>query len=237
MFACGLSISVNLLSLYAFFLSQIICFRQETGAEGSEAADALTGSGDEESGRQLGEVELQCALCMKWFTADTFAIDTAYVQNTAHHVHPCSAPDEHVHPCVTPFLFYNRTCLPFMTNYVFHCNVCHHSGNTYFLRKQASRCFMCQKRWLINSKLITSVVSSPLDSKPLAFLCPRSQRDVSHCLGQPDMAVSNARGAPKDHVLQRQGEHKLTHPVNIKRSDLLECRVSLFFAMKMTVLW
>lgn len=33
----------------------------------------------------------------------------------------------------------HRTCLPFMTNYVFHCNVCHHSGNTYFLRKQASR--------------------------------------------------------------------------------------------------
>lgn len=33
-----------------------------------------------------------------------------------------------------------RTCLPFMTNYVFHCNVCHHSGNTYFLRKQASKC-------------------------------------------------------------------------------------------------
>lgn len=52
---------------------------QETTAEGSEAADTLTGSGDEESGRQLGEVELQCALCMKWFTADTFGIDTAYV--------------------------------------------------------------------------------------------------------------------------------------------------------------
>uniref|UniRef100_A0A4W5MIM5 Ash2 like, histone lysine methyltransferase complex subunit n=1 Tax=Hucho hucho TaxID=62062 RepID=A0A4W5MIM5_9TELE len=73
------------------------------------AADTQTGSGDEESGRHQGEVELQCALCMKWFTADTFSIDTA-------------------------------TCLPFMTNYVFHCNVCHHSGNTYFLRKQASRC-------------------------------------------------------------------------------------------------
>lgn len=50
---------------------------QETAGEGSEAADALIGSGDEESGRQLGEVELQCALCMKWFTADTFGIDTA----------------------------------------------------------------------------------------------------------------------------------------------------------------
>uniref|UniRef100_A0A8C9ZY81 Ash2 like, histone lysine methyltransferase complex subunit n=1 Tax=Sander lucioperca TaxID=283035 RepID=A0A8C9ZY81_SANLU len=84
----------------------------ETAGDGSEAADALTGSGDEESGRQLGEVELQCALCMKWFTADTFGIDTA-------------------------------TCLPFMTNYVFHCNVCHHSGNTYFLRKQANLKEMC----------------------------------------------------------------------------------------------
>ncbi|TRY88154.1 hypothetical protein DNTS_029456 [Danionella cerebrum] len=80
--------------------------------EGSEAAETQTGSGDEESGRQLGEVELQCALCMKWFTADTFSIDTV-------------------------------TCLPFMTNYVFHCNVCHHSGNTYFLRKQANLKEMC----------------------------------------------------------------------------------------------
>ncbi|XP_047229600.1 set1/Ash2 histone methyltransferase complex subunit ASH2 isoform X1 [Girardinichthys multiradiatus] len=84
----------------------------ETAGDGSEAADALTGSGDEESGRQLGEVELQCALCMKWFTAETFGIETA-------------------------------TCLPFMTNYVFHCNVCHHSGNTYFLRKQANLKEMC----------------------------------------------------------------------------------------------
>ncbi|XP_028317954.1 set1/Ash2 histone methyltransferase complex subunit ASH2 isoform X2 [Gouania willdenowi] len=85
---------------------------EPSGDGGSEAADALTGSGDEDSGRQLGEVELQCALCTKWFTADTFAIDTA-------------------------------TCLPFMTNYVFHCNVCHHSGNTYFLRKQANLKEMC----------------------------------------------------------------------------------------------
>lgn len=177
-------------------------------------------------------MELQCALCMKWFTADTFAIDTAYGQNTAHHVHLCSAPDKLVHPC----LFYNRTCLPFMTNYVFHCNVCHHSGNTYFLRKQASRYFMCQKQGLINSKLVIRVVGSALDSKTLAFSCPRSQRDVSHCPGQPDMAVSNARGAPKDHVLQRQGEYKLNHPVNIRRSDLLECIISLFFVMKMTIM-
>ncbi|KAK2823258.1 hypothetical protein Q7C36_019858 [Tachysurus vachellii] len=81
-------------------------------SEGPEGTDTQTGSGDEENGRQLGEVELQCALCMKWFTADTFSIDTA-------------------------------TCLPFMTNYVFHCNVCHHSGNTYFLRKQANLKEMC----------------------------------------------------------------------------------------------
>lgn len=54
---------------------------QEAVADSSEAADALTGSGDEESGRQLGEVELQCALCLKWFTADTFGIDTAYVSS------------------------------------------------------------------------------------------------------------------------------------------------------------
>ncbi|KTF94437.1 hypothetical protein cypCar_00042007 [Cyprinus carpio] len=84
----------------------------DTAGDSSEAADAQTGSGDDENGRQLGEVELQCALCMKWFTADTFNIDTA-------------------------------NCLPFVTNYVFHCNVCHHSGNTYFLRKQANLKEMC----------------------------------------------------------------------------------------------
>ncbi|XP_016423152.1 set1/Ash2 histone methyltransferase complex subunit ASH2-like [Sinocyclocheilus rhinocerous] len=84
----------------------------DTAGDSSEAADAQTGSGDDENGRQLGEVELQCALCMKWFTADTFSIDTA-------------------------------NCLPFVTNYVFHCNVCHHSGNTYFLRKQANLKEMC----------------------------------------------------------------------------------------------
>lgn len=49
------------------------------------------------------------------------------------------------------------------------------------------------------------------------FSFPRSQRDVSHCLGQPDMAFSNAGGAPKDHVLQRQGEHKLTHPIHYNK--------------------
>ncbi|XP_028655647.2 set1/Ash2 histone methyltransferase complex subunit ASH2 isoform X1 [Erpetoichthys calabaricus] len=78
----------------------------------SEPIDVQMGSMEEENGRQLGEVELQCGICMKWFTADTFGIDTS-------------------------------TCLPFMTNYVFHCNVCHHSGNTYFLRKQANLKEMC----------------------------------------------------------------------------------------------
>ncbi|XP_049721382.1 set1/Ash2 histone methyltransferase complex subunit ASH2 isoform X4 [Elephas maximus indicus] len=74
--------------------------------------DTQAGSVDEENGRQLGEVELQCGICTKWFTADTFGIDTS-------------------------------SCLPFMTNYSFHCNVCHHSGNTYFLRKQANLKEMC----------------------------------------------------------------------------------------------
>uniref|UniRef100_A0A5F9C3X5 B30.2/SPRY domain-containing protein n=1 Tax=Oryctolagus cuniculus TaxID=9986 RepID=A0A5F9C3X5_RABIT len=77
----------------------------------SEVMDVQTGSVDENC-RQLGEVELQCGICMKWFTAETFGIDTS-------------------------------SCLPFMTNYSFHCNVCHHSGNTYFLWKQANLKEMC----------------------------------------------------------------------------------------------
>ncbi|NWR57963.1 ASH2L methyltransferase, partial [Bucorvus abyssinicus] len=84
----------------------------EGAGDGSEALDAQAGSVDEENGRQLGEIELQCGICTKWFTADTFGIDTT-------------------------------SCLPFMTNYSFHCNVCHHSGNTYFLRKQANLKEMC----------------------------------------------------------------------------------------------
>lgn len=51
--------------------------------------------------------------------------------------------------CCARLLLY-RTCLPFMTNYVFHCNVCHHSGNTYFLRKQASRCSVSFKPHKMN---------------------------------------------------------------------------------------
>ncbi|XP_039378724.1 set1/Ash2 histone methyltransferase complex subunit ASH2 isoform X1 [Mauremys reevesii] len=84
----------------------------EGAGDSSEVLDTQTGSVDEENGRQLGEIELQCGICTKWFTADTFGIDTT-------------------------------SCLPFMTNYSFHCNVCHHSGNTYFLRKQANLKEMC----------------------------------------------------------------------------------------------
>ncbi|CAI5795696.1 Ash2 histone methyltransferase complex subunit ASH2 isoform X1 [Podarcis lilfordi] len=80
--------------------------------DSSEVMDNQTGSVDEENGRQLGEIELQCGICTKWFTAETFGIDTT-------------------------------ACLPFMTNYSFHCNICHHSGNTYFLRKQANLKEMC----------------------------------------------------------------------------------------------
>ncbi|KAM3830648.1 set1/Ash2 histone methyltransferase complex subunit ASH2 isoform 5-T6 [Vipera latastei] len=80
--------------------------------DGSEVMDNQTSSVDEDNGRQLGEIELQCGICTKWFTAETFGIDTT-------------------------------SCLPFMTNYSFHCNICHHSGNTYFLRKQANLKEMC----------------------------------------------------------------------------------------------
>uniref|UniRef100_A0ACB8EX71 Set1/Ash2 histone methyltransferase complex subunit ASH2 n=1 Tax=Sphaerodactylus townsendi TaxID=933632 RepID=A0ACB8EX71_9SAUR len=80
--------------------------------DNSEVLDTQTGSVDEDNGRQLGEIELQCGICTKWFTAETFGIDTT-------------------------------SCLPFMTNYSFHCNICHHSGNTYFLRKQANLKEMC----------------------------------------------------------------------------------------------
>ncbi|XP_034292761.1 set1/Ash2 histone methyltransferase complex subunit ASH2 isoform X1 [Pantherophis guttatus] len=80
--------------------------------DGSEVMDNQASSVDEDNGRQLGEIELQCGICTKWFTAETFGIDTT-------------------------------SCLPFMTNYSFHCNICHHSGNTYFLRKQANLKEMC----------------------------------------------------------------------------------------------
>ncbi|XP_063787686.1 set1/Ash2 histone methyltransferase complex subunit ASH2 isoform X2 [Pseudophryne corroboree] len=83
----------------------------DSTAEG-EAMDTQPGSVDEDNGRQLGDIELQCSLCLKWFGAETFGIDTT-------------------------------SCLPFMTNYSFHCNMCHHSGNTYFLRKQANLKEMC----------------------------------------------------------------------------------------------
>ncbi|XP_053320413.1 set1/Ash2 histone methyltransferase complex subunit ASH2 [Spea bombifrons] len=88
---------------------------EKEGLEGTgdgETMDTQTGSVDEDNGRQLGEIELQCGICLKWFGADHFGIDTT-------------------------------SCLPFMTNYSFHCNICHHSGNTYFLRKQANLKEMC----------------------------------------------------------------------------------------------
>lgn len=52
---------------------------QEGVGDNSEVLDAQTGSVDEENGRQLGEIELQCGICTKWFTAETFGIDTTYV--------------------------------------------------------------------------------------------------------------------------------------------------------------
>lgn len=52
---------------------------QDAAGDGAEAMDVQGGSGDEENARQLGEIELQCGICTKWFTADTFGIDTTYV--------------------------------------------------------------------------------------------------------------------------------------------------------------
>lgn len=53
---------------------------QEGVGDNSEVLDVQTGSVDEENGRQLGEIELQCGICTKWFTAETFGIDTTYVE-------------------------------------------------------------------------------------------------------------------------------------------------------------
>lgn len=51
---------------------------QDAAGDGAEPMDVQGGSGDEENARQLGEIELQCGICTKWFTADTFGIDTTY---------------------------------------------------------------------------------------------------------------------------------------------------------------
>lgn len=67
------------------------------------------------------------------------------------------------------FLLLYRTCLPFMTNYVFHCNVCHHSGNTYFLRKQASRCSMSYKLPKTNIKVDLRFVICALNTSQFFF--------------------------------------------------------------------
>ncbi|XP_069774043.1 set1/Ash2 histone methyltransferase complex subunit ASH2 isoform X3 [Narcine bancroftii] len=89
------------------------CKDIEVSADNTETTDTQqAGAIEEESVRHLGGVELQCGICVKWFSADTFGLDTT-------------------------------SCLPFMTNYIFHCNLCHHSGNTYFLRKQANLKEMC----------------------------------------------------------------------------------------------
>ncbi|NXD98646.1 ASH2L methyltransferase, partial [Chaetorhynchus papuensis] len=85
----------------------------DAAGDGTEARGGQGGSGDEEKGGQLGEIELQCGGGTKWFTADTWGGDTTY-------------------------LLFPGGCLPFMTNYSFHCNVCHHSGNRGGLRKQAT---------------------------------------------------------------------------------------------------
>lgn len=82
---------------------------------------------------------------MKWFTADTFGIDTAYVFSCFLMTQISRISPSTLDYFVFTLLLY-RTCLPFMTNYVFHCNVCHHSGNTYFLRKQASKCSTSTKK-------------------------------------------------------------------------------------------
>ncbi|XP_061417864.1 set1/Ash2 histone methyltransferase complex subunit ASH2-like isoform X1 [Lethenteron reissneri] len=77
-----------------------------------ETVEEVGAASEDDPVRNLGQVELQCGICLKWFTAESFDIDTS-------------------------------NCLPFITNYVFHCNICHHSGNTYFLRKQATLKEMC----------------------------------------------------------------------------------------------
>ncbi|XP_021092475.1 set1/Ash2 histone methyltransferase complex subunit ASH2 isoform X7 [Heterocephalus glaber] len=108
----------------------------EGAGDTSEAMDTQAGSVDEENGRQLGEVELQCGICTKWFTADTFGIDTSDLKIIIR-----SENEKLLILGIFPAA--SRSCLPFMTNYSFHCNICHHSGNTYFLRKQANLKEMC----------------------------------------------------------------------------------------------
>lgn len=49
----------------------------EDAGDTLEVIDSQEGSVDEENAQQLGEVELQCGICTKWFTADTFGIDTS----------------------------------------------------------------------------------------------------------------------------------------------------------------
>lgn len=45
---------------------------EDTG-DNSEMKNTEMTSKDQGNSQQLGKVELQCGLCVKWFTADTFA--------------------------------------------------------------------------------------------------------------------------------------------------------------------
>lgn len=116
---------------------------------------------------------------------------------------PWRAQDPYVHVCINCVFCLCRTCLPFMTNYVFHCNVCHHSGNTYFLRKQASECFVCifanisvYCRYCLH--LISWLTFHVLQCG--ICLCPRSKGDVPHCFGKSDMEVAESGGTSQNHV-------------------------------------
>ncbi|XP_043938176.1 set1/Ash2 histone methyltransferase complex subunit ASH2 [Protopterus annectens] len=48
----------------------------EAAGDGTEVMENRT-TVDEENVRQLGDIELQCGICTKWFTADTFGLDTS----------------------------------------------------------------------------------------------------------------------------------------------------------------
>ncbi|XP_043541241.1 set1/Ash2 histone methyltransferase complex subunit ASH2-like [Chiloscyllium plagiosum] len=52
----------------------------EAAAESTETTDVQQpGALEEETVRHLGGVELQCGICIKWFSAETFGLDTTYV--------------------------------------------------------------------------------------------------------------------------------------------------------------
>lgn len=47
--------------------------RLEDAGDNSDMKNTQMTSKDQGNRQQLGKVELQCGLCVKWFTADTFA--------------------------------------------------------------------------------------------------------------------------------------------------------------------